>query len=98
MAILGSRNRLIYFRVSEEELERFRSLAETKGARSLSDLAREAIERLHQSEPEHLASVPILLERIHVLQNTVNTMNGRLEELSMKLMDQPKTIEENRTV
>lgn len=85
MAIVASRNRLIYFRVSEEELERFRSLAESKGARSLSDLAREAIERLHKSEVESPTAMPVLLERIGDLQNKLETVSVRLEQLSTRL-------------
>jgi hypothetical protein len=83
MAVVASRNRLIYFRVSEEELERFRSLAESKGSRSLSDLAREAIEQLHRGEAE--PPYPALLERIDGLQSTLDSVSVRLEELSGKL-------------
>ncbi len=90
MAMLSSRNRLIYFRVSEEELERIRSLAETNGSRSVSDLAREAIERMQhmrtgpagQSSPE---TDSVLLARIHSLQETVKRMDERLQDLSQKL-------------
>ncbi len=85
MRAAASRNRLIYFRVSEEELERFRSLAELKGARSLSDLAREAMERMHKSQAEEFTqheSVPVLLEQIHCLQDTVNRVHDRIQELS----------------
>lgn len=90
MALVSSRNRLIYFRVSEEELERIRSLAESKGARSLSDLAREAIERLHRPalDAESNQSLPILLDRIHTLQSTIDSMNDRIDRLALSLQNQ----------
>jgi hypothetical protein len=93
----ASRTRLIYFRVSEEELERFRSLAEKKGARSLSHLAREAMERMHRTqggaqddpatEPREASPemTPVLLRQIHSLQDTVNRMHDRIQELSFHL-------------
>ena len=97
MAIVASRNRLIYFRVSEEELERFRSLAESKGARSLSGLAREAMERLQHGGSSESEIVPVLLERIHILQNSIEKMNDRLEELHLRIAAQGGRSEEETT-
>lgn len=87
MSLLTARNRLIYFRVTEEELGRFRALAERKGSRSLSDLAREALERLNRPEPDVNAErmVPELLEKIHRLQDQVSEMKGWLREMSDRL-------------
>jgi hypothetical protein len=85
MALTVSRTRLIYFRVSEQELARFRTLAEKKGARSLSDLAREALERLHATQGEGGDApelVPRLLEQIGSLRDTVDRMNVKIQELS----------------
>lgn len=98
MALVSSRNRLIYFRVSEEELERIRSLAESKGARSVSDLAREAIEKLHRPplDSDSSQSFPILLDRIHALQSTLDLMNDRIDRLALSLQSQtdgPDTLE-----
>ena len=46
MAILKRRSRMISFRLSEDEYASLRSLCENEGARSVSDLARDAVHRL----------------------------------------------------
>lgn len=46
MAVLKPRERLVYFRVSEDEFRQFVSVCEQAGARSVSDLARSAVQRL----------------------------------------------------
>ncbi len=86
MSVLQSRNRLIYFRVSEEELAQFRSMAERLGARSLSDLAREALHRLDEPKRglEHESSLH-WKESMKTLCNRVEEMHFRLEELTERL-------------
>jgi hypothetical protein len=88
MAVLASRSRLIYFRVTEEELDRFRTLAESKGARSLSELARQALEGLQRTEPEREEFLPALLEQITEVRERLKDMSGRLEEINLKLAEQ----------
>lgn len=46
MAILKTRTRLVYFRISEDEFEQFGEICARSGARSISDLARMAIQQL----------------------------------------------------
>ena len=46
MAVLKPRERLVYFRISEDEFQQFASVCEQAGARSLSELARSAVQRL----------------------------------------------------
>ena len=46
MAVLKPRERLVYFRISEDEFHQFNSVCEQAGARSLSELARSAVQRL----------------------------------------------------
>lgn len=46
MAVLKPRERLVYFRISEDEFRQFVGVCEQEGARSVSDLARTAIQRL----------------------------------------------------
>ena len=69
MAVLKPRERLVYFRISEDEFHQFLSLCEQEGARSVSDLARNAVQRLiagcnRQREDEDLAPKIQLLERL----------------------------------
>lgn len=51
MPVLKPRNRLVYFRVSEEEFLQISAMCRTAGARSLSALARMAMQRM-LSAPE----------------------------------------------
>lgn len=45
MAVLRRRSRLVYFRVSEDEFQQLNDLCAASGARSISDLARQAIQK-----------------------------------------------------
>lgn len=46
MTVLKRRSHLVYFRVSEDEFENYTKLCQTAGARSVSDLARSAVNRM----------------------------------------------------
>jgi hypothetical protein len=46
VAVLKPRERLVYFRITEDEFHQFASVCERGGARSISDLARNAVQRL----------------------------------------------------
>jgi hypothetical protein len=69
VAVLKPRERLVYFRVSEDEFRQFVSVCEQAGARSVSDLARSAVQRLiadghRHREDEELADKMYKLERL----------------------------------
>ncbi|HUJ51128.1 MAG TPA: hypothetical protein VLW25_13045 [Bryobacteraceae bacterium] len=69
MAVLKPRERLVYFRISEDEFRQFVSVCEQAGARSVSDLARSAVQRLiadgnRQREDEELTNKMYKLERL----------------------------------
>ncbi len=69
MAVLKPRERLVYFRISEDEFRQFVGVCEQAGARSVSDLARNAVQRLiaegnRQREDEELADKMKRLERL----------------------------------
>ena len=69
MAVLKPRERLVYFRVSEDEFRQFVSICERAGARSLSDLARSAVQRLiadgeRRREDDELTAKMYRLERM----------------------------------
>ena len=78
MAVLRPRSRLVYFRVSEEEYDLFAGMCQSEGARSISDLARLALQHLAQHRaisPESRRDVrPVTCE-------TVLLMNEALSEL-----------------
>ena len=69
MAVLKPREKLVYFRISEDEFRQFVSVCEQEGARSVSDLARNAVQRLiadgnRQREDGDLAEKMYQLERL----------------------------------
>jgi DNA-binding transcriptional regulator GbsR (MarR family) len=69
MAVLKPRERLVYFRITEDEFHQFASVCEQEGARSISDLARSAVQRLiaecnRAREAENLEPKMELLERL----------------------------------
>jgi len=82
MAILKPRERLVYFRVSEDEFHQFVSLCEQEGARSVSDLARSAVQRLiadcnRQTRDNELAPM------IHLLNKLISDVRTQLECLAL---------------
>ena len=69
MAVLKPRERLVYFRISEDEFRQFVSVCEQEGARSVSDLARSAVQRLiadgnRQREDDDMAQKMYRLEQL----------------------------------
>ena len=70
MAVLKPRNRLVYFMVSEEEFQLFSGMCEIEGARSISDLARLALQRLAQ---EHrLSTEDNFIGKLKVINEVLN--------------------------
>ena len=69
MAVLKPRERLVYFRISEDEFHQFLGVCEQEGARSVSDLARSAVQRLitdgnRDREERELAPKVEMLEQL----------------------------------
>ena len=81
MAVLRPRERLVYFRISEDEFRQFVNVCEQAGARSVSDLARNAVQRLiadgqRQREDEELD------QKIRVLERLIAAVTEQLQVLS----------------
>ena len=81
MAVLKPRERLVYFRISEDEFRQFVSVCEQEGARSVSDLARSAVQRLiadgnRQRGGEELA------EKMHRLEKLISAVTEQLQLLN----------------
>ena len=73
MAILKRRSRMISFRLSEDEYASLRSLCENEGARSVSDLARDAVHRLIKKDsPDSM-------------EMALRTLQGRMEILDLQV-------------
>lgn len=83
MAVLNPRRRLVSFRISDEELDQLNQLRLERGIRSLSDLARNAVQGLLVSEEPH-HSENVLRERVDSLSEEVSALNQRLSMLEGK--------------
>jgi hypothetical protein len=82
VAVLKPRERLVYFRVSEDEFRQFVSVCEQAGARSVSDLARNAVQRLIADGRQHRENQHID-EKIQILERLIAAVTEQLQLLSV---------------
>ncbi len=85
MSVLKRRSRMISFRVSEDEYAGLKDLCVNEGARSVSDLARDAVHRMiaHHTWPNNqLATV------VQVLQDRIETLDKEVKRLGKALNGQ----------
>lgn len=85
MRVLKPRNRLVYFRVSEEEFNRFSKICEAAGARSISDLARVAVQHLIH-EPVAKSQADEVVEKLRVLETGMSDLSKRVQELTTMII------------
>ena len=78
MKILKRKSRMISFRLSEDEYASLRSLCENEGARSVSDLARDAVHRLIVKDSETDVAVTL-----RALQGRLDTLDLQVQRLSI---------------
>ncbi len=81
MAVFKPRERLVYFRISEEEFRQFSSACEQGGARSVSDLARNAVQRLI-AEGQRRQEGNELEEKMRVLETLIAAVTEQLHLLT----------------
>lgn len=78
MSVLRPRNRLVNFRLSEDEFEKLRDCCASFGARSISDFARSSVlSRLEQDPRQESAAS----HRIVTLDTKVNELETRVGQL-----------------
>jgi hypothetical protein len=77
MSVLHPRNRLVNFRLSEDEFERLKSSCAIQGARSVSDFARTAVLERMQDGVHHGSSET----RVHQLDHKVSELELRVGQL-----------------
>lgn len=82
MALLRPRNRLIYFRVSEDEYRQYNHMCESTGSRSISELARSAMRSMAQSSTNN---GDLVTEKLMNLETMVCDLNRKLHEISVYL-------------
>lgn len=75
MAVTKPRNRLVNFRVSEDEFNSLREACESGGARSISDFARCAVLSPNSSRPE---AEEILRLRLALIEEKMGEVDAKL--------------------
>jgi hypothetical protein len=81
VAVFKPRERLVYFRISEDEFRQFSSVCEQGGARSVSDLARNAVQRLI-AEGQRQREGHELEEKMRVLEGLIAAVTEQLQLLA----------------
>ena len=75
---MNARSKMISFRISQEEYEHFRELCLLQGIRSVSEMARAAVNKLAQDpEAAHLNG--------QALESRVSNIEGQLQVLALEL-------------
>jgi len=85
VAVLKPRERLVYFRISEDEFRQFVSVCEQEGARSVSDLARTAIQRLIADGDRHRNGEEVA-EKMQRLEQLIMSVTEQLRLLTATRM------------
>ena len=91
MAVLKPRERLVYFRISEDEFRQFVGVCEQEGARSVSDLARTAIQRLIADGDRH-RNGDELADKIQRLEQLMTSVTEQLRLLTATRMHEAGTV------
>jgi hypothetical protein len=78
MSVLRPRNRLVNFRLSEDEFESLKLACENSGARSISDFARGSVLERIGATQEVRSVAP---SRVSQLDQKVSELEGRVGEL-----------------
>ena len=90
MAVLKPRERLVYFRISEDEFHQFLGVCEQEGARSVSDLARSAVQRLitdGNRDREDRGLAP----KVEILEQLIGELTAQVRLLT-KLLQREKGV------
>ncbi len=83
MPVIRPRNRLVYCRVSEDELAKVSGLCESMGARSLSELLRVALTRMLNEASS--GRDDLVLQRLGEIDQIIRELNGKVEKVTAQL-------------
>jgi len=78
MANFRNRTRVVYFRLSEDEFQRFRELCHRLGARNMSDLARSAIEMMVETNGPHQFEREVT-ERLRQVEDSLKQIRAAMD-------------------
>jgi hypothetical protein len=82
MSVLKPRTRVIYFRISEEEFGKLNELCQAQGARSLSDLARTAMQDMLGQANGHAEADPVAT-KLETLERMLAELNQALRSMGV---------------
>ncbi len=82
MSVLNPRNRLVYFRVSEDEFLQFSEMCTSSGARSISDLARSAMKQMLKNPTEDA----MIAERLKAFDALISMLSDKLRQVDEVLL------------
>jgi len=82
MAVFKRKNRMISFRVSEEEYRQLQSATLSAGARSISDYARDNLFCRCQSEP-----AAAIGKRVESISEALATLDSEIKRIRSRLSD-----------
>jgi len=85
MSLTRSRTKVVYFRVSEAEFEKYTEFCRSQGVRSISDLARSGLEILVAEERGYTLSG--LTERVAALSGLIAGLCGTIQGLTDVVSD-----------
>jgi hypothetical protein len=83
MSVLKPRTRVIYFRISEDEFSELNRLCRQTGARSLSDMARAAMQALLKDVGTGLDAA-VVTRRLDSLERVLSDINEALRTLTTR--------------
>jgi hypothetical protein len=86
MVVLKRRSRLVSFRVSEDEYQKLYNVCLAVGARSVSDVARQAVGRLVGFNGEF--GEDLLAQQMRNLDRVVDQLKSKVDQLSRELGEQ----------
>jgi hypothetical protein len=83
-ALIKRRTKMVSIRLLDDEYHQLKQLCVTNGARSVSDLAREAMFRM-LNRPAVIPADANLEDRVRMLAQTVNRLGEKMEVIEGKL-------------
>ena len=90
MVVFKRKTRMISFRLSEAEYQYLRTISESRGARSVSDYARDTLFRISQSARRPPAEIQAKVDKLATMLDTLNREVQSLRTGQPAPMDQPE--------
>ena len=92
MSVLRPRNRIVVFRLTQDEYDALRSVSATRGARNLSDFARSLLlGAIDSTEQPESAALNEVCRALSGLQEVVGRMADRFDEISHEAIPMRET-------